>query len=150
MNSELNRFHTLLNKALDNLLTDEERIEFNSLLTSSTEYQEEYKSLKQIKEITKTMKLKNPPEEVWDKYWLGIYSRLERGLAWILISIGAIVVLIYGGFKAVESVIQDPTLAWFLKAAILMLIAGGVILLISVIRERLFLRKTDKYKEIVR
>ncbi|MDP2210105.1 MAG: hypothetical protein Q8K98_15215 [Bacteroidota bacterium] len=150
MNIELNRFQTLLNKALDNMLTDEERIEFNSLLASSNEYQEEWNSLKQIKEITKTMKLKNPPEEMWDKYWLGIYSRLERGIAWILISIGAIVVLIYGGFKAVESVIQDPTLAWFLKAAILLLIAGGIILFVSVVRERLFLRKSDKYKEIVR
>lgn len=150
MNTELNRFQTLLNKALDNMLSDAEQIEFDNLLASSNEYQDEWNSLKQIKEITKTMKLKNPPEEVWDKYWLGIYSRLERGIAWILISIGAIVVLIYSGFKAVESVIQDPTLAWFLKAAILMLIAGGVILFVSVIRERLFLRKTDKYKEIVR
>lgn len=150
MNIELNRFQTLLNKALDNMLTDEERIEFNSLLASSNQYQEEWKSLKQTKEITKTMKLKNPPEEVWDKYWLGIYSRLERGIAWILISIGAIVVLIYGSFKAVESIIQDPTLAWFLKAAILMLIAGGVFLFVSVVRERIFLRKTDKYKEIIR
>jgi hypothetical protein len=150
MNIELNRFHTLLNKALDNMLTNEERIEFNSLLASSNEYQEEWNSIKKIKEITKTMKLKNPPEEMWDKYWLGIYSRLERGIAWILISIGAIVVLIYGGFKAVESVIQDPTLAWFLKAAFLLLITGVAILFVSVIRERLFLRKTDKYKEIIR
>ncbi len=150
MSNELDRFQTLLNKALDNMLTDEERIEFNSLLASSDEYQDKWNSIKKIKEITKTMKLKNPPEEIWDKYWLGIYSRLERGIAWILISIGAIVVLIYGGFKAIESVIQDPTLAWFLKAAILMLIAGGTMLLVSIARERLFIRKTDKYKEIIR
>lgn len=150
MNTDINRFQTLLNKALDNLLTDEEQIEFENLLASSNEYQEEYKSLKQIKEVTKTMRLKNPPEEMWDKYWLSIYTRLERGLAWILISIGAIVVLIYGGFQTVESVIQDQTLAWFIKAAILMLIVGGVILFVSVIRERLLLRKTDKYKEIIR
>ncbi len=150
MSNELDRFQTLLNKALDNMLTDEERIEFNSLLASSDEYQDKWNSIKKIKEITKTMKLKNPPEEIWDKYWLGIYSRLERGIAWILISIGAIVVLIYGGFKAIESVIQDPTLAWFQKAAILMLIAGGTMLLVSIARERLFIRKTDKYKEIIR
>ncbi|MDI6803488.1 MAG: hypothetical protein QME58_06535 [Bacteroidota bacterium] len=150
MSTELNRFQTLLNKALDNMLTEAEQVEFNSLLASSNEYQEEWQSIKKIKEVTNNMKFKKPPEEVWDKYWLGIYSRLERGIAWILISIGAIIVLIYGGFKAVESVIQDPTLAWFLKAAILMLIAGGAILLISVIRERIFLRKTDKYKEIIR
>lgn len=150
MSTGLNRSQTLLNKALDNMLTEAEQVEFSSLLASSNEYQEEWQSIKKIKEVTKNMKFKNPPEEVWDKYWLGIYSRLERGIAWILISIGAIVILIFGGFKAVESVIQDPTLAWFLKAAILMLIAGGAILLISVIRERIFLRKTDKYKEIIR
>jgi hypothetical protein len=150
MSTELNRFQTLLNKALDNILTDAEQIEFNGLLASSNEYIEEWNSLKHIKEITKIMKLKNPPEEVWDKYWLGIYSRLERGIAWILISIGAIVILIFGGFNAVESIIYDPTLAWFLKAAILMVITGGVFLFVSVVRERIFLRKTDKYKEIIR
>lgn len=46
MNTELNRFQTLLNKTLDNMLTDEEQIEFNSLLASSNDYQEEWNSIK--------------------------------------------------------------------------------------------------------
>lgn len=151
MSSELNRFQILLNKALDGLLsTEEENAEFENLLASSKECQEEWQSMKQLKEVTREMKFKNPPDEIWDKYWLGIYARLERGLAWILVSIGATVLLVYGGFKVVEELIADPTLAWFIKIAILAIITGLAILFVSVLRERLFVRKTDKYKEIVR
>lgn len=150
MNNETNRHHTLLNKALDNLLTQEEQREFENLLNTSKEFREEWLSTKQLLEVTKQMKFKNPPDEVWDKYWLGIYSRLERGIAWILISIGAITLLCYGGFKAVEELIVDPALSWFIKAAIIAVVAGLAILFVSVLRERLFVRKTDKYKEIIR
>ncbi|MDI6779560.1 MAG: hypothetical protein QME25_05120 [Bacteroidota bacterium] len=150
MSSELNRFQILLNKALDGLLSTDENAEFENLLVSSKECQEEWQSMKQLKEVTREMKFKNPPDEILDKYWLGIYARLERGLAWILVSIGATVLLVYGGFKLVEELIADPTLAWFIKIAILAIIAGLAILFVSVLRERLFVRKTDKYKVIVR
>ncbi len=150
MNENLERFQYLLNKALDEALTNSERIEFEQLISTSKEFQDEWNSLKKIKEISSTMKFKNPPEELWDKYWLGIYARLERGVAWILISIGTSILLIYGGFKLIESIIEDPTLTWFLKIAILAIIIGFVLLVVSVIRERFFLRKSDKYKDIKR
>jgi len=99
----------------------------------------------------KSMKHKEPPDEVWEKYWSRFYNRLERGLGWILISIGAMILLFYGGFKAVESLVKDPTLAIFLKVAILLLLAGLVILFVSVVRERIFTYKKDKYaKEVKR
>ena len=97
------------------------------------------------------MKYKGPPDEAWEKYWSKVYNRLERGLSWILISIGAMIVLFYAEFKAVESLVKDPTLAVFLKVAILVLLAGLVILFISVVREKIFAYKKDKYaKEVKR
>lgn len=150
MSENLKRFQYLLNKALDNELTENEKSEFENLLSTSQEFRDEWNSLIKIKEITSTMKFKNPPEELWEKYWLGIYSRLERGVAWILISIGATIILIYSGFKLVESIIENQTLSWILKVAILAMIIGFSILIVSVIRERFFLRKSDKYKEIIR
>ncbi len=96
------------------------------------------------------MKYKEPPDEVWERYWSKVYNRLERGLGWILTSIGAISLLFYGGFKAIESLIKDPTLAVFLKVAILVLLAGVVILLVSVVRERIFVYKKDKYAKEVK
>jgi len=87
---------------------------------------------------------------VWDRYWLNVYNRIERGLGWILTSIGAMIVLFYGAYKAVEAILADTQLEWFMKAGILALLGGVVILLVSVLREKLRLRKTDKYEEIQR
>lgn len=150
MNNLTERFQYLITKALDGNLNSEEKVEFEKLISESKDFQNEWNSLKEIKEVTKSMKFKEPPQELWDKYWLSVYSRLERGIAWILISIGASIILIYGGFKLIESIIGDATLTWILKTAILAIIIGFVLLLVSVIRERFFLRKTDKYKEIIR
>jgi len=97
------------------------------------------------------MKHKESPDEAGEKYWSRVYNRLERGLGWILISIGAMILLFYGGFKAVESLVKDPTVAILLKVAILVLLAGLIILFVSVIRERIFTYKKDKYaKEVKR
>lgn len=96
------------------------------------------------------LKFMQPPEEVWDRYWLNVYNRIERGLGWVLTSIGAIIVLFYGAFKAVESIIADPELEWFVKAGILAMLGGLAIVLVSVLREKLMTRKSDTYKEIQR
>jgi len=60
------------------------------------------------------------------------------------------VVLFFAGFKAVQSVLADARMPWLVKGAIVALLAGGVILFVSVLREKLFTRKTDKYKEVQR
>lgn len=96
------------------------------------------------------IKFTQPSGEGWDRYWLNVYNRIERGLGWILISIGAAILLFYGAFKAVESILADMQLEWFVKAGILAVLGGLAILLISVIREKFFTRKADKYKEIQR
>ncbi len=97
------------------------------------------------------MKYKEPPDEVWEKYWSKVYNRLERGLSWILISIGAMTLLFYAGFKAVESLVRDPAIAILLKVAVLVLLAGVVILFVSVVRGRIFTYKKDRYaKEVKR
>ncbi len=98
------------------------------------------------------MKYKEPPDEACEKYWSKVYNRLERGLSWILISIGVMALLFYGGFKVVESLVKDSRVAVFLKVAIAVIIPGGlVILFVSVIRERIFTYKKDRYaKEVKR
>jgi len=109
------------------------------------------KEFNKMRGVMKNMKHKEPSDEVRQRYWSKVYNRLERGLGWILTSIGAIVLLFYGGFKAVESLIKNPTLTIFLKVAILVLLAGVVILFVSVVRERIFTYKKDKYaKEVKR
>jgi Na+/pantothenate symporter len=87
---------------------------------------------------------------MWEHYWGGIYNRIERGIGWILFSIAAIVLVTYGGFKAIEDVVRDPTVGVVLKAGLVVLIVGLAILFVSVLRERIFFWKNDRYKDIRR
>lgn len=144
------RHRSLLMKALDGELSREDEVEFRRLLQESKEFTEEWNSMQKLKEVTSQMRFSRPPEEVWEKYWASVYYRLERGVAWILISLGAIVLLTYGGFKAVESLLADTTLALIVKIALLAVMAGFAILVVSVIREKWLARKVDKYKEVIR
>lgn len=147
---ELSRFDQLMMGALDNELSGVERDEFERLLAESPERRKEWAAYKELKELTMKMRYSEPPQEVWDGYWLNVYRRIERSIGWVLISIGAMVLLFYGGFKVVEAILGDANTPWFMKAGILTLMAGGVVLFVSVLREKLFTRKTDKYREIQR
>ena len=148
--AENERFQTLLMQAVDGELSPDEQTEFEEFINKNGDCRKEWQQMKKLKEVTQSMNFKSLPTEVWDNYWVNVYNRLERGLAWMLFSIGAIILLTYSGFKAVESIIADPQLAGILKAAILMVIGGAVILLVSVVREKLFTRKADPYKEVQR
>ena len=97
------------------------------------------------------IRFNEPTDAELSRYWSSIYNRLERGVGWILFSLGAIVLLCYGGFKLVEAVIRDPTIQWWVKGGVLALVFGTVVLFVSLLRERLAVRRVDKYsKEIER
>lgn len=94
------------------------------------------------------MELKKPPDEVWKVYWTSVYNRLERRIGWIFLSIGAMILLFFGGYKLVEGIIRDPGISLLLKIGILVFLGGIVVMLISLGRETLFLRKRERYREI--
>jgi hypothetical protein len=48
----------------------------------------------------------------------------------------------------VEGLIQAPDVPVFFKIAILSVLGGVVILLVSLVREQLFVRKRERYKEV--
>lgn len=146
----IDRVRELLMRALDDELDSAQRDELERLLSDNPELREEWKHLSRLKEVTANMKLRNPPEEVWDGYWTSVYSRFERGLAWILVSIGAIVFGSWGAWAVVRDLMADNDLPTFVKWGILALIVGLVMLLVSVLRHRIFVSKSDPYKEIER
>ena len=108
----------------------------------------EFEEMEKFEEVMGKMELKQAPKEMWKVYWSSVYNRLERKVGWIFLSIGAMILLFFGGYKLVESIIQDPSVSWLLKAGILAFLAGIVILLGSLAREQFFVRKRERYKEI--
>lgn len=96
------------------------------------------------------LKLRNPPEEVWDGYWTSVYSRVERGVGWLLLSVGAIVVGSWAVWRWVGDLIADTGLPLIVRYGVLAVFFGLVILLVSVVRHRVNVSRTDPYREIER
>ena len=147
---ELGRAASLMMAALDGELAENEHPEWETLLRQDSVLRAEWKRMSQLKEVTDTMELNSPPDEVWDEYQTGVFQRLERGIGWILLSIGATVLLTWGAWEWVQALMADNELPGFVRWAILALVAGLVVLLVSVTRERLFVHKREPYKDVVR
>jgi ferric-dicitrate binding protein FerR (iron transport regulator) len=136
--------------ALDGELSGDERAELDRALAEDDELRREWESLRKVKEATEEMKYREPPEETWEHYWVSVYNRMERGLGWILLFAGALVLIGYGLWHALGELLADNSVPGFIKIAIFAGLFGSLILLFSVIREKLFVRRGDRYKGIQR
>ena len=146
----MNREEELKNKYFDGVLSEKEKGELKKIISKDNKTAEELKELDKLKEVIDMLEPVNPEKE-WEQYWSSLYNKLERGIGWIVFSIGAILTLTFLGFQFIKGLILDPQIALYAKIGFLSLLLGLVILLVSVIRERLTLYKSDRYsKEVER
>jgi hypothetical protein len=140
----------LMMGALDGEISRQEEQELGQLLKRDPALEAEWQQLQRVKEVTSGMVFRKPPEEIWDRYWTGVYQRFERGIGWILVSVGAILLLSYGAWEGVQEFFDDTTTPPIVKYGAVAVIVGLVVLFVSVVREKLFVRRSDPYKDIVR
>ena len=135
---------------LDNELSDEARRRFEEHVAGCPECARELKEFKRLKAITDEVTLVEPEDRIWQDYWSGIYNRIERSVGWIIFSVAAILLTIYGGFRAIDAILKDPKVELLFKAGLLVLLVGLAILFVSVLRERIYFWKRDRYKDVRR
>ncbi|TKJ38721.1 MAG: hypothetical protein CEE38_03180 [Planctomycetes bacterium B3_Pla] len=135
---------------LDNELTDERKRQFEEHLAGCSECAEQLEQFRKLKAITDEVTLVEPEDRMWQDYWSGVYNRLERGVGWIVFSVAAILLAIYGGFKLIEDIVKDPAAGTLLKLGLLALILGLAILFVSVLRERVYFWSRDRYRNVRR
>jgi predicted anti-sigma-YlaC factor YlaD len=140
----------MISAYVDGELTPDQRRNLESHLASCQDCARELAEVRALKKELEMIKFTEPTDEELQRYWGSIYNRLERSVGWVLFSLGAIVLLCYGGFKLVEQTIRDPAIAWWVKGGVLALVFGLVILFVSLLRERLAVRKSDKYSREVK
>ncbi len=140
----------MLSGYIDGELSPEEKAEFEKHLESDPELQQELAVFGKLKEVTGAMKYADIPESVWEGYWHSVYRRMERGIGWVLVSIGAIIVLSFGLYAFIKDFFFDPGVPIILKIGIGAGGLGLIILLVSIIRETIFAYRRDRYKEVQR
>jgi predicted anti-sigma-YlaC factor YlaD len=134
---------------LDGELTELEVLRTERHLEDCAECRSELEDFRRLKEATHQMKVFVPEDKYWEEYWSHIYNRLERRFGWILFSVGAIMLTSYGLYRLITLLFTND-FPLFVRVSVIALIIGFSTLLISVIRERLSLIKSDKYERIKR
>ena len=145
----MNREEELKNKYFEGNLSPEEKKELARIINKDEKTAKELKDMGKLKEVIEMLEPINPDKD-WEEYWSCLYNRLERGIGWIIFSIGAILTFTFLGFQFIKGLIRDPQIVLYAKVGFIALIFGLAILFISVLRERITLCKTDKYSKEVK
>lgn len=144
------RYQLLMTGYLDGELPVEEQTEFLKHLEGCHSCAEELQQHRKLKEITGQMRFIEPEDRIWEHYWSNVYNRMERRIGWILLSVGAILLLSYGTFLLLEEMLFHEGISWTIRIGVITLLLGVYTLIVSVIRERIAIRKSDRYEEIKR
>lgn len=148
MNDE--QIQALMMKVVDGQATPEEQKALEDAISESEKWQTELRAYRKIKEVTDKMQFKELPDSYWEGYWQGVYRQIERGLGWILMSIGAIIVLAFCLYAGLCEFYADPDVSLILKIGVSFGGFGVIVLLVSILRERLFARKHERYEKEVK
>ncbi len=146
MNRQCDAVQALMSGYLDGELGPEERARVDSHAGTCDDCRQELETMRQLVSASSGIAVASPPEEVWDTVLDGVYSRLERRTGWFLFVIGAVGLVALG----IYYFITEPFASAFQKTFLAVPAVGFSILFISVLRQRLFVAKTDRYSRDIR
>ena len=144
--NDCEKYRPMLVGLTDNELTSEEINDVNKHLNRCEQCRKEFDEMKEMSENIGLPSFKEPEDEILEQLWKSPYSHFARN-AGIIMVIGGYLALV--GYALYEFMINKSE-DLFPKIAIAALILGFLIMLGSVIRERIKTSKVDKYKEVER
>lgn len=96
------------------------------------------------------IRLREAPPEPWEEFWRSGYNRLERGAGWIVLAIGVALLGGWGLYHGIAALLRADAIPVWIRAGILAVGFGLLLLLGSVVRERLYAERRTRYKHVVR
>lgn len=144
------RARQLMMESVDGEISPQGREELQALLSQAPHLREEWRQFQHLKEVTQMTRLAQLPDSAFAGYWQSVYNRIERAGAWILLSIGALIVGSWSLWHVVQDILADTSVPWLVRIGVFALLFGGLILMLSVAREKLSVRRTDPFEEVER
>ena len=135
----------LLSGYLDGELTQQDEQRVRLLCESNDDYARELESLKAMRERVGNSKLSDVSSDVWRETMDETGVKASRGIGWLLLIGGA---LIGAGALLLEFFSSSSSMSLQEKLIVGGIYGGLLFLFISVLRQRLIERKTDKYKDV--
>ena len=136
----------LLSGYLDGELSPEQAAHVEALLAQDPLFRREFDVLKSLAVGTRAaFTAEALPDPMWEDFLVGVYARTERRLGWLLLVVGALLLLAAGALYFVNA----PWAPLWLKGLVALPVVGLAVLFVSVLRQRLRAAKTDRYSREV-
>ncbi len=141
MDNPCDKIRDLMSGYLDNELdkTDTEHMETH--LEQCESCRNDFEEMTLLVSASQTLSVELPPDEVWDQFILNVYNRTERQTGWFAFITGVFALLSWGIVEMIILDWADP----IVKGATGIALVGVTILFVSVLRQRLAIRKSDRY-----
>ena len=140
------KYKGLLMGLIDQELTPGESSEIHDHLIKCEKCREEYEQLKESSSNIEGISFEEPQDEVLKNLWKRPYSRWIQFSGLVMVFAGWIFLVIYGLIEILRKS-QEP---FFSRIAVAAVFIGFLVLLFSVIRERIRTFKTDPYRGVKR
>lgn len=133
----------LLSGYVDRALTqaDDQRVRLH--LEDCARCRAHVEDMVRLKEVTMSSRFNVPADGQWSEVPRGAASRLTLGLGWILVIVWLAAM---GGLVLWEVATSGNSLSW--KLLVFGGLSGAVLLLLSVLLDRLAVMKTDRYRKV--
>jgi len=131
----------LLMGYVDGELDEADRRRVEEALASDPTLQAELEDMRRLQSLTANLGIDKKTDAELKTFWGSIYNRLERNTGWALLLAGVLGITCLGFFVFMES---DST-HWSVKVLVGSMGLGALILLWSVLRERLHILPHDRY-----
>lgn len=134
----------MLSGYIDGELTQQQRQRVELHCEGCTECAQELKELGALRAEIGAAELSQFGEDTWRETMADTSVKAVRGIGWLLFIGGA---LVAAGI-AVVAFLTDPSIEMHAKLIAGAIYGGLALLFVSVLRQRLVERKTDKYKDV--
>lgn len=145
MPNDCDQYQPLISGYLDKELDEESRRKLECHMAECPRCKADYEKMARIVAATDRLRIEIPPDEVWDSFIAGAYNRIERKTGWVAFVLGVVVLTVLGVFLF----IVEPWASALVKILIAVPVVGLLVIFISVLRERIFLAKVDRYSREV-
>jgi len=135
----------LLMGYLDGELDEEQRRRVEAALDRDEDLRRELSDMRQLKRLTAAAAPDDRTDSELDHFWGAVYNRTERRVAWVLLLGGALILL--AGLLLLF--FRNGNFALGLRISGGCALAGFLLLLWSVLRERLRILRHDRYSREV-
>jgi hypothetical protein len=134
----------LLSGYLDGELTQQDRQRVELHLDDCDDCRKTYEDMAKLQNAVGKLSFGEMSSQKWSEIMNDVTARTSRGFGWLFYIVGLLIVIGYGAY---EFAVDDEVPA-LVKTGIAGIVVGTVLLFISVLRQRMIERKTDRYKDV--